>query len=310
MNNYSQHPLSAAFPSMSDDDFRGLVEDIRAHGQRDVATLADGMIIDGWHRYQACMQLGIPCRLEEFSGDDAVAFVRSKNQHRRHYMKSQQAAIEVSLSVWAESHRPNKVAPGAALSSGGKVALSAAFSTNKEMADRAGTGERTIRQAKRAHEAGLGDFVRDGKLSAKQAAEIANTSPNLAKQVAHGEISLPAAIKQVSGKPEKKTFAPELPPEVADCSPDEYELQEAQGVIRELVEENSALRDRLAVEQMDSSDEGKLEAAQIIEELRTKVRHLEDELLAVKSSRNNFQLENAQLKKQIARMQRQEQRAS
>jgi len=144
----------------------------------------------------------------------------------------------------------------------------------------------------------------------KMADKVAKASPDLAKQVAHGEISLPAAVKQVSGKPEKKTFAPELPPEVADCSADEYELQEAQDAIRELVEENTALKDRLAVEQMDASDEGKLEAAQIIEELRTRVRHLEDELLAVKSSRNNFQLENAQLKKQIARMQRQEQRAA
>ena len=302
--NYSQHPLSAAFPSMSDDDFRGLVEDIRAHGQRDVATLADGMIIDGWHRYQACMQLGIPCRLEEFSGDDAVAFVRSKNQHRRHYMKSQQAAIEVSLSVWAESHRPNKVAPGAALSSGGKVAPGAAFSTNKEMADRAGTGERTIRQAKRAHEAGLGDFVRDGKLSAKQAAEIANASPNLAKQVAHGEISLPAAIKQVSGKPEKKTFAPELPPEVADCSPDEYELQEAQDVIKELVDENNTLKDRLAVENMDASEEGKLDAATIISELREQVRKMTLELEAITKSRNAYQIENGELRKQLKRMQK------
>ena len=302
--NYSQHPLSAAFPSMSDDDFRGLVEDIRAHGQRDVATLADGMIIDGWHRYQACMQLGIPCRLEEFSGDDAVAFVRSKNQHRRHYMKSQQAAIEVSLSVWAESHRPNKVAPGAALSSGGKVAPGAAFSTNKEMADRAGTGERTIRQAKRAHEAGLGDFVRDGKLSAKQAAEIANASPNLAKQVAHGEISLPAAIKQVSGKPEKKTFAPELPPEVADCSPDEYELQEAQDVIKELVDENNTLKDRLAVENMGASEEGKLDAATIISELREQVRKMTLELEAITKSRNAYQIENGELRKQLKRMQK------
>jgi septal ring factor EnvC (AmiA/AmiB activator) len=61
---------------------------------------------------------------------------------------------------------------------------------------------------------------------------------------------------------------------------------------------------------MDVSEEGKFEAAQIIEALRTQVKHLEDELLAVKASRNTYQSENAQLKKQLARLQRQEQRAA
>jgi hypothetical protein len=37
------------------------------------------------------------------------------------------------------------------------------------MAEAAGVDERTIQQAKRAHEAGLGDAARDGKVSAKRA---------------------------------------------------------------------------------------------------------------------------------------------
>lgn len=183
---YTQHPLSAAFPSMDKGDYSALVADIRQHGQRDMATIYDGMVIDGWHRYSACEELEIPCRFEEFTGVDAVAFVRSKNQHRRHYQKSQQAAIEVSLTAWACSHRPNK----------GEAA--SPFSTNKEMAQRAGTTERTIQHAKRAHESGLGDMVRDGKISAEKAADLAKSSPELAKQVAHGEISLPKAIKSIT----------------------------------------------------------------------------------------------------------------
>ncbi len=190
--NYSQHPLSAAFPAMGSETFLALVEDVRSHGQRDTATLCDGMVIDGWHRYKACQELSISCRFEEFSGLDAVAFVRSKNQHRRHYQKSQQAAIEVSLTAWAEAHRPRK----------GEAA--SPFSTNKEMADRAGTTERTIQHAKRAHEAGLGEAVRDGKVSAERAAELAKADPVLAKQVAHGEVSLPAAVAKVEGKPAKE----------------------------------------------------------------------------------------------------------
>lgn len=290
--NYSQHPLSAAFPAMSDDEYSALVDDIRTHGQRDVATLSDGMVIDGWHRYKACVEIGIPCRLEELVCDDAIAFVRSKNQHRRHYQRSQQAAIEVSLTEWAESHRPNKGAPGAPLS------------TNKEMAGRAGTGERTIVHAKRAQEAGLGEMVRDGKISAKQAAEIAK-NPDLAKQVGRGEKTLPQAVEELTGKRPgaKKTISPIIP-ESVNCAADEYELQEAQEVIKDLVEENNTLKDRLAVDSMDASEEGKLEAATIISGLREQVRKMSLEIEAITKSRNAYQIENGELRKQLKRMQK------
>ena len=113
---YYQHPLSAAFPSMEDDAFKALVEDIRQHGQRDIATLYEGMVVDGWHRYKACEELDIPCRFEKYDGDDALSFVKSKNQHRRHYNKSQNAIIEVSLCEWAGSGKPRNLAETARLS--------------------------------------------------------------------------------------------------------------------------------------------------------------------------------------------------
>ena len=219
---------------MQADDFRALVDDIRLHGQRDPATLNDGMVIDGWHRYRACEELGIPCRFDEFAGADAVAFVRSKNQHRRHYQKSQQAAIEVSLTAWAEAHRPKK----------GEAA--SPFSTNKAMADRAGTTERTIQHAKRAHEAGLGEAVRDGKISAERASEIAKADPELAKQVAHGEVSLPAAVEKITGKRPGSKPAPELV--IEDDGPSAEEIAEAEAAaaddaerVRLILESDNAL---------------------------------------------------------------------
>ena len=281
--NYSQHPLSAAFPAMDSETFRALVEDIRSHGQRDTATLCDGMVIDGWHRYKACQELSIPCRFEEFSGLDAVAFVRSKNQHRRHYQRSQQAAIEVSLTAWAESHRPRK----------GEAA--SPFSTNKEMADRAGTTERTIQHAKRAHEAGLGDAVRDGKVSAARAAELARANPDLAKKVAHGEVSLSAAVAQVEGKKSKPgpTPEPEDPPE-----PEYTPLDEAMDTIKDL-------QDALALANAgDISEADRSQAADLIARLREEVRILTIKLAAVTASRDHFQIENGELKKQITRQRR------
>ena len=286
--NYSQHPLSAAFPAMGSETFLALVEDVRSHGQRDTATLCDGMVIDGWHRYKACQELSIPCRFEEFSGLDAVAFVRSKNQHRRHYQKSQQAAIEVSLTAWAEAHRPRK----------GEAA--SPFSTNKEMADRAGTTERTIQHAKRAHEAGLGEAVRDGKVSAERAAELAKADPALAKQVAHGEVSLSAAVAKVEGKPAKQKPEAIEPAEPQEPPPPEYSpLDEAMDTVREL-------QDALALANSGHlRDDDKAQAADLIARLREENRILTLKLKAMTAARDGFMTQVAELKKQCA-MQRKE----
>ena len=163
---HAQHPLSAAFPAMHEADFLALVEDIRQHGQRDPATTLDGMVIDGWHRYRACEQIGLPCRTEELAANDPVAFVLSKNLHRRQLTASQRAAAVVAASAWAQSgdnqHTKRGGEPG-----------SPPPSTNREMAFAGSVDERTVQQAKRAAEAGIGDAVRDGKISAKKAAEIA-----------------------------------------------------------------------------------------------------------------------------------------
>lgn len=93
----SQHPISAAFPAMTDEDFAGLVKDIKTHGQRMPITIYEDQVLDGWHRYRACQQLGFPPMLEEFTGSDPVAFVLSLNLKRRHLTASQRAMIAAEL---------------------------------------------------------------------------------------------------------------------------------------------------------------------------------------------------------------------
>lgn len=255
---YSQHPLSSAFPAMPDADFRALVEDIRQHGQRDPATLADGMIVDGWHRYRACEELGIPCRFDAFTGSDAVSFVRSKNQHRRHYQKSQQAAIEVALTAWAAAHRPKK----------GEAA--SPFSTNKEMAERAGVTERTIIHAKRAHEAGLGDAVRDGKVSAEKAGKLAKAAPDKAAQVARGEKALDQAVQEIERPaPQKPVEKPEAP--AIDLQAKHDDLKERYD---DLLLSAKELADQ--VQTLDAIKIGDTEVAKEMNRLRAQVRSLEE----------------------------------
>ena len=84
-----------------------------------------------------------------------------------------------------------------------------------------------------------------------------------------------------------------------------YENEQAE-TIKYLIGENEKLTDQLAVK---SAPDPKL-AEETIAELREEVRVLRIELAAVKTSRDQFQSENAQLKKQVASYQRQLKKAA
>jgi hypothetical protein len=78
-----------------------------------------------------------------------------------------------------------------------------------------------------------------------------------------------------------------------------------QEAIDMLLAENEELKARVAVAGMDASPEEKQAATALIDELREDLRITKIELAAVKQSRDQYQSENSQLKKQVLSMQRQ-----
>lgn len=105
---------------------------------------------------------------------------------------------------------------------------------------------------------------------------------------------------------EKRVLAPA--PEAVPSANDE--LAEARHAITDLAAENEALRDRLAVEQMDAAEEGKAEAASTISELRERVRTLEAENDALKASRDTYMQKVSEMQKQIAYWRKQAEKAA
>jgi ParB-like chromosome segregation protein Spo0J len=83
---FAFHPLAGEFPPIASMEFAALVADIKAKGLREPITLYEGKILDGIHRYRACLQTGVDPQFKTFEGteQDARAFVNSKNFHRRH----------------------------------------------------------------------------------------------------------------------------------------------------------------------------------------------------------------------------------
>lgn len=215
-----QHPLSAAFPAMSADDFSALVEDIKTNGQREPIMVLDGMVLDGWHRYSACEQLGIKAQTFTFPADkDPVAFVLSHNLHRRHLTASQRAEAAVACAQWAAPGRPAQAnenrTPGVHLK------------TNAELAKVAGVHPTTIKDAKAAHKAGLGDAVKSGAMTVKEAAQVARGKDKPANQ----QLS-------ANKKPEPRKTVEEPPP-IDDFDPAE-ELAKAHAEIEKLTAEVQA----------------------------------------------------------------------
>lgn len=172
--NHELHPLCTLFPRMGENEFQALVDDIQINGLRQPIVLHDGMILDGGNRYRACIEAGVTPRYITFDGDNLVSFVLSANLHRRHMSAGQQAAIVASAQDWAKAQRP-----------GG---------------DRKSNQGATLHLdsvAKRAAESGAS--VRTQKMADK----VAKADPELAKDVAHGKVSLPKAVAAVEGKPPK-----------------------------------------------------------------------------------------------------------
>lgn len=165
---YQQHPLSAAFPAMGPDEFQALKDSIVDLGVQNPVTLFEGMVLDGWHRYCAAIELGMECPEQELEDwIDPRSFVKAQNKHRRHLSVGAWALIEVSLYKfqWALPHRPNKGAPGAPLSR-----------TREDMASSAGSSVRTIIQAKNVDAKAVPAVKRavlSGQASLKEAEQIA-----------------------------------------------------------------------------------------------------------------------------------------
>lgn len=105
----------------------------------------------------------------------------------------------------------------------------------------------------------------------------------------------PATDNVITPKAEKKAEPKAQEPEEHDPTKE---------VIDELVERNAELEKRLAVELMEATPEEKTKAKDLIEELQEQVKQLTIENQALSVSRDTFQAENAQLKKQVKMLQK------
>ena len=264
-----QHFLSSSWPSMTDAEYQKLKDSILLVGVQNPITIYEGEVLDGWHRYRAATELGMPCPSKELGDIDPIDYVKSQNESRRNHLTDSQIALAVATMY---SGRPvgrpeNNCAPGAQLNSQPTIA---------KMAAEAGVSVRTMNQAntvKNKATQQVKDAVKDGTMSVKKAA--ATVAPPRPDKPAKSE----PAIKE-------------------QATPEFSALDEAQDHIHELQLQNQHLQDRLDAVVLHATDDEAAQALERTRELREQVRTLEINLDAVTRSRDQYQNEAAQSKKQ------------
>ena len=127
-----RHPLSAVFGDMSAGELLELQADIDEHGLREPIVLLDGMILDGWHRYQCLCNLGKHLAKSmhyEFDpaedGESAEALVFSKNLFRRQLSAEDRARLAAQVLGYEATGRGGKPKTGVTMA---KVAEAAKVS--------------------------------------------------------------------------------------------------------------------------------------------------------------------------------------
>lgn len=147
--NYKRHPLSAVYGDLPADELKALAESIDKMGMQYDIHLYDGMIIDGWNRYQACKMVNYPPFFRELNmpEDALVDWVAARNVHRRH-LTAEDRAEAVLKCVTMLKHGTNRFEAKKVESPDGLSTKSAPVVTIKQAAKMAKVGVNTMKRAK------------------------------------------------------------------------------------------------------------------------------------------------------------------
>jgi ParB-like chromosome segregation protein Spo0J len=212
------HPLVAIFPEMDAAAFAEFVADIKANGIREPITIYKNQILDGRNRWRACEVLGITCpqRVYEGKESDLLAFVVSKNLHRRQMSESQRAIVAGKIANMRQGERTD-LSPNL-----GKVSTDNAAKLLNVSTGSVDSAKKVIAKAQPE----VVKAVEQGNLAVSAAARIAEHPPEVQRQavakIAGG--AKPAAV--VRALPTSSAKAKPSAPARAKPSREQSEAQE------------------------------------------------------------------------------------
>lgn len=267
MTTYQQHPLSAAFPPLSDDEYLQLCDSITILGVQNPITIYEGQVLDGWNRYRASIELGLPCPTREIEDwVDPREFVMAQNKARRHLLAAQLIAIASKVYAWkgvGSNRYKDQISSSEPGSEHQGEPGSEAPISSRELADVVGVTQRSVeqfREVDRKAAPEVRDAVERGELGLRKAAQIAKLPPEQQAEAIKKPIA-DIKLQQKDSSPEKR--ATEAKPKSEETSaPDEMQA---------LREEIASLREALSVMQEENES-----LAQVVESGDQLAQALED----------------------------------
>lgn len=96
-----QHPLAIHLMpgGMDENEFQAFCDDVKERGILFPASLYEGKVIDGWHRYRASKVTGRALTFIEYTGDDPAGYIAAVNVHRRKLSSLQRALVGARLHL-------------------------------------------------------------------------------------------------------------------------------------------------------------------------------------------------------------------
>jgi hypothetical protein len=97
----TQHPLAIHLMpgGMDDNEFQAFCDDVKERGILFPASLYEGKVIDGWHRYRAAQVTGRELKFIEYTGNDPAGYIAAVNVHRRKLSSLQRALVGARLHL-------------------------------------------------------------------------------------------------------------------------------------------------------------------------------------------------------------------
>lgn len=193
--NLKLHPLARLIPDMRGSEWQDFYADVAMRGIKvPLEVLADGTVVDGRHRLQAAIELGmteVPIVDAPLNGDSPEAYMLKAAILRRHLTDDQRAAL---AALWKEE---NKKEPEL-----GARDVKGRFQPS---AERTAEGKDTSPARAEAIE-----FFKVARWKIDQASKLLHAAPEMFQQVHHGDMKLNVAYRNVK-KSEERSHVTEWP---------------------------------------------------------------------------------------------------
>lgn len=213
---YGFHPACLRMPKQDDDEYSALCDSIRSgfDAQKPI-MLCDGLILDGRHRYLACLDTGIEPQFMQWIGGDPYDYVRRVHEGSRSWANKVQKALIIGELIsdsqaWQSAQLAKREAANAARAEAARTQENRGNQYTKEMTvqvdpqvvgqppvENPSTRDHAKKHAKSSSTA-LAKAIGVNRGAVEQANLIQSANrPDLVEKVKSGEVSPAAAVREI-----------------------------------------------------------------------------------------------------------------